>query len=96
MSLELLQWLNTPMAAPETSSLRAMRLVILGSCSTLLLVLLFFGALLSAIGPAIAGVAAGLLLVLAVLVPIYTYSKNRADDAWLDVMTADDAGRVGE
>lgn len=96
MSLELLQWLKTPMAAPETSSLRSMRLVILGSCSTLLLVLLFFGALLSEIGPAITGVAGGLLIALAVLVPIYTYAKNRADDAWLDVMTADDVGRARE
>ena len=95
MSLELLEWLKTPMAAPESGSLRALRFTILASCVALLVIILFFADLRAVIGPAIAGGAAGLLLTLLVLVPVYVGIKNRADDAFLDRMIADD-GRAGE
>ena len=95
MSLELLEWLKTPMAAPESGSLRALRFTILGTCLALLVIILFFADLLAVIGPAIAGGVAGLLSILMVLVPVYVGAKNRADDAFLDRMVADD-GRAGE
>ena len=95
MSLELLDWLKTPMAAPESGSLRALRFTILGTCLSLAVSILFFAHLLAVIGPAIAGGVAGLLSILMVLVPVYVGAKNRADDAFLERMIAD-GGRAGE
>ena len=92
MSFELLDWLKTPMAAPESATLRSLRFTILGTCAALLGLTLLFAPLHALIGPAVAGVAGGLLVVLAVLVPVYIRLKNRADDAWIDEVLADSGG----
>lgn len=88
-----LEMLRTPMAAPETPVLKAMRLTILGCVSLLAMTILALAPLRSAIGVGAGGIAAGLLAALVILVPVYATSKNRADDAYLDQLAAShDAG----
>lgn len=83
MRAALTRLIGPPMAAPETRTLRRLRLTILGASLTL-------GGLIALIGPArelmgagAIGAAAGLLAALALLVPIYLRAKSRADDAHL-------------
>lgn len=90
-----LEMLRTPMAAPETRVLRAMRLTILACLSLLAMTILALAPLRSAIGVGVGGIAAGLLATLAILVPVYATAKNRADDAYLDQLAAtNDAGEA--
>lgn len=90
-----LEMLRTPMAAPETRVLRAMRLTILACLSLLAMTILALAPLRSAIGVGAGGIAAGLLAALAILVPVYATAKNRADDAYLDQLAdANDAGEA--
>ena len=81
--------LRTPMAAPETRRLKAMRMTILSICAVLLVSIAALGPLRAAIGIAVGGAIALMLAVLAVLVPIYVVTKNRADDRYLDALSAE-------
>lgn len=85
--LTWIDWLKTPMAAPETVACKFMRFAILIVCSALIAALAAIDPLRAAIGIGARAVAAGLLLVLAALVPVYLIAKNRADDAHLAVLT---------
>jgi hypothetical protein len=81
------------MAAPETRPLKAARLTIIASCMAMIVAVSNIGVLRALIGNA-AGVVTGLLLMLlAVLVPVYVTSKLAADDAHLDHLIA--TGELG-
>ncbi|MGB3470907.1 MAG: hypothetical protein WBA51_08820 [Erythrobacter sp.] len=82
--LTWLDWLRTPMAAPETIALKAMRFSILGLCLALVVSIAAIDPLKAAIGIGAGAVAAGLLLALAALAPLYLTLKNRADDEYLE------------
>lgn len=84
-----LDLLRTPMAAPETKALKRMRMTILSICAILLVSIAALAPLRAAVGIAAGGVVAALLAVLAVLVPIYVVTKNRADDRHLDTLCQD-------
>ncbi len=84
----MLDWLKTPMAAPETANLKAMRMAILGLAIALAVLVLFLKPLIVSIGPATGGALAGVVLALAVLVPSYVIIKNQADNAHIDAIVA--------
>jgi hypothetical protein len=84
--LSWLDWLKTPMAAPETRSLRIMRVAIIVISFVIVVSLVAIDPLRAAIGIGAGAVVAGLLLVLAALVPVYFVLKTRADDAHLAVL----------
>lgn len=84
----LIEFMMTPMAAPETAALRSMRLTILGCCAVLLPLMLVFNLARPLMEAAAIGVIAGLVAVLCVLAPVYIIIKNRADDAYRDTMIA--------
>ena len=84
----LLEFLKTPMAAPETASLRVMRLTILACCVLLLPSMLLLTTLRALLGNLAVGLIAGLIATLAVLVPVYVHAKTRADDVHLEVLLA--------
>lgn len=81
--LTVLDWLTTPLAAPETPALKAMRLAIMAMNSAIVVSLVALAPLRAAIGIGAGAVVAGLLLILAVLVPVYLIMKTRADDTHL-------------
>ena len=81
-----LDLLRTPMAAPETKGLKRMRMTILSICTVLLVSIATLAPLRAAIGIAAGGLVAVLLAVLAILVPVYVVTKNRADDRYLDTL----------
>jgi len=83
-----LDMLRTPMAAPETRFLKTMRLTILAASALLVLTILALAPLRSAIGVGAGGIAAALLAMLVILVPVYAAAKNRADNAYLDQLGA--------
>lgn len=87
--LSWLEWLKTPMAAPETRALRAMRMAILTITIVIVISIVAIVPLRAAIGIGAGAVVAGLLLVLAVLVPVYFLMKTRADDAHLTALLAE-------
>lgn len=80
----LLEFLRTPMAAPETASLRAMRVTILACCVLILASMLLLTPLRALLGNLAMGLIAGLIATLMMLVPIYVHAKISADDAHLD------------
>lgn len=84
-----LDFLRTPMAAPETRALKVMRMTILVICLVLLVSIAAIGPLRAAIGIGAGAVVAGLLLALAALVPVYLIAKIRTDDAHLAAMLAE-------
>jgi hypothetical protein len=84
-----LDFLRTPMAAPETRVLKVMRMAILAICLALLVSIAAIDPLRAAIGIGAGAVVAGLLFTLATLVPVYLIAKNRADDAYLAAMLAE-------
>lgn len=84
----MLDWLKTPMAAPETANLKTMRMAILGLAIALGVLVLFLKPLMVSIGPATGGALAGVVLALVVLVPVYVIIKNRADNAHIDAILA--------
>ncbi|MGY6637198.1 MAG: hypothetical protein ACXIUO_08680 [Erythrobacter sp.] len=86
MMLTLLDWLKTPMAAPETRTLKSMRCAIIAISFAIVISLVAIAPLRTAIGIGVGAVVAGLLLVLAVLVPVYFIMKTRADDAHLTAL----------
>lgn len=90
-----LDMLRTPMAAPETPRLKAMRLTILVCAALLVVTIVSLAPLRSVIGNGAGGIAALLIGVLAILVPVYATTKNRADNAYLDqLVAAREAGDV--
>ena len=80
--------LRTPMAAPETPALKAMRLAILWSAIGLAIAICALQPLRAVLGAGAGGALAGLVLALVVLVPVYVIAKNRADNAFLDARLA--------
>lgn len=92
--MHLIEFLKTPMAAPETPALKGMRMTILGCCALLLPLTLFLAPARAAFGIAAIGLELGLVLALALIVPIYIATKNQADDRHLDELIA--AERAGE
>jgi hypothetical protein len=87
--LSWLDWLKTPMAAPETRALKAMRMAIIVISFVIVVSLVAIDPLRAAIGIGAGAVVAGLLLLLAALVPVYLIMKTRADDAHLAVLLAE-------
>ncbi len=87
--LSWLDWLKTPMAAPETRTLRAMRYAIIAFSLAIVISLVAIDPLRAAIGIGAGAVVAGLLLFLAALVPVYLIMKTRADDAHLTALLAE-------
>lgn len=79
--------LRTPMAAPETPALKAMRLAILWSAIGLAIAICALQPR-AVLGAGAGGALAGLVLALVVLVPVYVIAKNRADNAFLDASLA--------
>ena len=80
-------WLDlllTPMAAPETRWLRAMRMTLLAGFVALALGVLNMSTIAQVLGRAGMGMLAGLCVALAVLVAFYATAKIRADEALLD------------
>lgn len=84
MNAMWLDFLRTPMAAPETSGLRALRMIVLSLAVALALSIAMLKPLRLLLGVGAGGAITGLLLALAVLVPVYVFRKNRADGAYLD------------
>lgn len=80
--------LRTPMVAPETPALKAMRLAILWSAIGLAIAICALQPLRAVLGAGAGGALAGLVLALVVLVPVYVIAKNRADNAFLDASLA--------
>jgi hypothetical protein len=78
-----LDMLRTPMAAPETPALKAMRLAILWSAIALAIAICALQPLRAVLGAGAGGALAGL-----VLAPVYVIAKNRADNAYLDASLA--------
>ena len=83
-----LDMLRTPMAAPETPALKAMRLAILWSAIGLAIAICALQPLRAVLGAGAGGALAGLVMALVVLVPVYVIAKNRADNAFLDASLA--------
>ena len=80
MTLWLAWLLGPPMAAPETAWLRIMRWTLIMTASALAALLLAFDEAVRALGSAAPVAAAAMMLVLAVLAPIWLRAKRRADD----------------
>ncbi len=87
--LTVLDWLKTPMAAPETRTLKVMRMAILVLSMMVVVSVAAIDPLRAAIGISAGAVVAGLLLILAALVPVYLLIKTRADDAHLSALLAE-------
>ncbi|WP_066526078.1 hypothetical protein [Erythrobacter sp. CCH5-A1] len=87
--LTVLDWLKTPMAAPETRTLKVMRMAILVLSMMVVVSVAAIDPLRAAIGIGAGAVVAGLLLILAALVPVYLLIKTRADDAHLSALLAE-------
>ena len=86
--LTWMDWLKTPMAAPEKATLRFMRVSVLSLCLTLIVSIAAIAPLRATIGIGAAGLAGGLVVALVLLVPAYVVLKNRADNAYLDACCA--------
>ena len=84
-----LEFLKTPMAAPETSGLRTLRIVVLSLAVALALSIVLLKPMRALLGAGAGGAVAGLLLALIVLVPVYVIRKNKADGAYLDDLIRD-------
>lgn len=76
--------LRTPMAAPETPTLRRMRRTWQGLCLALSAAVLFVGFLSQAAGRAGACLVAALLVGTAAYTALYLGRKHRADSAFLE------------
>lgn len=95
MNAMWLDFLKTPMAAPETSELRVLRMTVLSLAVALALSIAMLKPLRLLLGVGAAGAIVGLLLALAVLVPVYVFRKNRADGAYLDELVREQDDRAG-
>ena len=72
-----------PMAAPETQGLRRARYRILYAMAALGLICIAWTSLPQAIQPEGLAIVAGLVVFLALQIPVWAIAKSRADDAWL-------------
>lgn len=90
MRRRLTQWLPVPLAAPETPALRGARLSLLAVLTLLGAVTLFWDDLVVVLGILAAGLAAGLIAHIVVLMPFWLVAKHKADAAWLDRATCND------
>ena len=84
-----LDYLKTPMAAPETRGLRVMRTTILGLCFMLPVLVVSIGPLRPLINNGVGAIVAVVVLALFGLVPVYVIAKTRADGAYLDAVVAE-------
>lgn len=84
-----LDFLKTPMAAPETPGLRMLRMSVLLIACALALSIVLLRPLRAALGAGAGGSIAGLLIALAILVPVYVVRKNCADESYLDALVRD-------
>lgn len=94
MNAMWLDYLKTPMAAPETSGLRLLRMTVLSLAVALALSIVMLKPLRLLLGVGAGGAVAGLLVALAVLVPVYVFRKNRADGAYLDELVREHDDRA--
>lgn len=78
-----LDLLRTPMAAPETRILKAMRFVWQGLCLTLAASLFWFANFRQVAGQAATSFVAGLMLLTSLHTLLYLRAKHRADEAYL-------------
>ena len=78
-----LDMMKTPMAAPETDDLRAMRRTFQILCVVSALGVLAISLLVHLFGKPASFVVAALLATTALHTALYVFRKNRADDAWL-------------
>lgn len=76
-------WMPYPMAAPETPSLRRSRMMIMAALYALAAICLVWGWLGGVGGMVFVAIIVGLLVFLAIQVPMWMIAKSRADDAWL-------------
>ena len=84
-----LDYMKTPMAAPETAMLKAMRMTILGLCFMLPVLVVSIGPLRPLIGNGVGAIIAVVVLALFGLVPVYVIAKTRTDGAYLDAVVAE-------
>ena len=81
------RWLSdrapVPMAAPEPPTLKRARLRILCTLTALGIICFAWSALPQTIQPVGLAFVAGLVVFLALQVPVWAIAKSRADDAWL-------------
>jgi len=85
-----LDLLRTPMAAPETDDLRAMRRTFQFLCVASGVGVLAISPLVRLFGRPASFVVAALLITTALHTALYVYRKNRADNAFLDAATSSD------
>lgn len=79
-----LDLLRTPMAAPETCSLRRMRLTWQGLCLSVAVFIGFFAQVHAALGRAAPCLAVALLVAAGLYSCMYLRRKNAADNAFLE------------
>ena len=79
-----LDLLRTPMAAPETDDLRAMRRTFQFLCVASAFGVLAISPLVRLFGRPASFVVAALLITTALHTALYVFRKNRADNAYLD------------
>lgn len=79
-----LDLLRTPMAAPESPSLRRMRLTWQALCVSVCVSILALGPLKAALGRTAPALILVLLFACFALGTVYFLTKHRADMAWLD------------
>ena len=83
-----LDLLKTPMAAPETDDLRAMRRTFQLLCIASAIGVLAISPLVRLFGRSASFAVAALLITTALQTALYVYRKNRADNAFLDAATS--------
>lgn len=86
-----LDLLRTPMAAPETGDLRAMRRTFQILCVASAIAVLAISPLVRLFGGAASFVVAALLGTTALHTALYVYRKNRADNAYLAAAASEEA-----
>lgn len=85
-----LELLRTPMAAPETDDLRAMRRTFQALCVLSAIGVLAISPLVALFGRPAAFVVAAILVTTGLHTALYVYRKNRADTAFLDTFKSSD------
>ena len=83
--------MGVPMAAPETTPMRRLRLTVIALASTLCVGIVLIGSIRGVFGPVVTGgLFAVLLGVTGIAGTFYFVRKSRRDDAWLDQLIATD------
>ena len=86
-----LDLMRTPMAAPETDDLRAMRRTFQILCVASAIGVLAISPLVRLFGRPASFVVAALLITTALHTALYVFRKNRADDAYLAAAVSEEA-----